>query len=301
MKPKKTLPALALALFLSLILTACGAAPKSEPTSAGSDSATTGTSAKDSQTNELEGKPWVTSILQNNLPPERPNLKDDMYTSYNYDYLSAHQKEGGSPAADHSNDLRTAVTAVIKDGSKTNHDLEQLRIFYNQAADRQAIKEAGLTEIQPYLDRIDVVKSIEQMNELLVSDDFPFRPFIAAGCTTYDADQSAWLACDNRNYLTQIVSKTYVEDCLGTKAKERLTELSKRVINTYKSLVDNTAWLGEESQQRVIEKLDNMTLNVLEPANGYRDYSNLELTPTNKGDGMYLAPEKRIVMWGPDA
>ena len=158
MKPKKTLPALALALFLSLILTACGAAPKSEPTSAGSDSATTGTSAKDSQTNELEGKPWVTSIPQNNLPPERPNLKDDMYTSYNYDYLSAHQKEGGSPAADHSNDLRNAVTAVIKDGSKTNHDLEQLRIFYNQAADRQAIKEAGLSEIQPYLDRIDAVK-----------------------------------------------------------------------------------------------------------------------------------------------
>ena len=305
MKPKKTLPALALALFLSLVLTACGTAPESELTPAVSNSAATsteaGTSAKDSQTHKLEGKPWVTSILQNNLPPERPDLKDDMYTSYNYDYLSAHQKEGGSPAADHSNDLRNAVTAVIKDGSKTNHDLEQLRIFYNQAADRQAIKEAGLTEIQPYLDRIDAVKSIEQMNELLVSDDFLFRPFIAAGCTTYDADQSAWLACDNRNSLTQIVSKTYVEDCLGTKAKERLTELSKRVINTYKSLVDNTAWLGEESQQRVIEKLDNMTLNVLEPANGYRDYSNLELTPTNKGDGMYLAPEKRIVMWGPDA
>ena len=477
MKPKKTLPTLALALFLSLVLTACGAAPESELAPAASNSATTsteaGTSAKDSQTHKLEGKPWVTSILQNNLPPEQPDLKDDMYTSYNYDYLSAHQTEGGNPTADHSDDLRNAVTAVIKDGSKTNHDLEQLRIFYNQAADRQAIKEAGLTEIQPYLDRIDAVKSIEQMNALLVSDDFPFRPFIATGCTTYDmrktnivgvtsdllfcdvhleggtyyqetddeigqqaaqaqlseassyvigdlmaagmdegaatkaaanlieferqygkqlpgsktylqqdfgkmaedqresifepdeffglfsnypmkemlkklgmdhsekygttpkwakafddlwvaenldtiklmakarilketrpyrdksmlverglyanddADQSAWLACDNRNSLTQIVSQTYVEDCLGTKAKERLTELSKRIINTYKDLVDDTAWLGEESQRRVIEKLDHMTLNVLEPADGYRDYSDLELTPTNKGGTLF--------------
>ena len=472
MKPKRTLPALVLALFLSLILTACSAAPDSELMPAVSDSATTSAdtdaSYEDSQSDELEGKPWVTSVLQNNLPPERPDLKDDMYTSYDYGYLSTHQVKGGDPGADHSDDLRNAVTAVIKDDSKTNHDLEQLRIFYNQAADGQAIKEAGLSEIQPYLDRIDAVKSIEQMNELLVSDDFPFCPFIAtdimtcdtrktnivgaasnllfcdvyldggtfyqetddeieqeaaqtqlshassyvigdlmaagmdedaateaaanlveferqygkqlAGTKTYlqqdfgkmaedernsmfepdeffgffsnypmremlaklgidrsekygataewakafdgvwvaenldmiklmakarilketrpyrdksilierglytdDADQSAWSACDNRDSFTQVVSQTYVEDCLGTEAKERLTELSKRIINTYKSLVDDTAWLGEESQHRVIEKLDHMTLNVLEPADGYIDYSDLELTPTDKG------------------
>ena len=469
---KRTLPALVLASFLSLVLTACGAAPDSELMPAVSDNATTSTdtdaSSEDSQSGELEGKPWVTSVLQNNLPPERPDLKDDMYTSYDYDYLSAHQEEGGNPGTDHSDDLRNAVTAVIKDDSKTNHNLEQLRIFYNQAADRQAIKEAGLSEIQPYLDRIDVVKSIEQMNELLVSDDFPFCPFIATDIMTYDtrttnivgaasnllfcdvyldggtfyqetddeieqeaaqtqlsyasqyaaadlmtagmdedaakeaaanlveferlygkylagsktylqqdfgkmaedmrasifepdeffgffsnfpmketlakleldrsekygttadwakafdgvwvpenldiiklmakasilketrpyrdksafierglyaddAGQIAWSACDNRNSFTQIVSQTYVEDCLGAEAKERLTELSKRIINTYKSLVDDTAWLGDESQRRVIEKLDHMTLNVLEPADGYVDYSNLELTPADKG------------------
>ena len=49
--------------------------------------------------------------------------------------------------------------------------------------------------------------------------------------------------------------------------------------------------MGEESRQRVIEKLDHMTLNVLEPAGGYYDFSGIELTPTDQGGtllGNYL-------------
>ena len=246
--------------------------------------------------------------------------------------------------------------------------------LYDQAADRQTLKDKGLSELQPYLDRIDAVDSIEQMNELIASDDFPFNPFVTAMITTYDtrksivepdeffglfarypmkevlaklgmdgsekfnvsaewarafddmwvaenldaiklmakarilketrpyrdgsilierglydgdADQDGWSACDNRNTLTHLVAQTYVEDCLDTGIRERLTELSKDIIDTYKDLVAETPWLAKESQRRVIEKLDHMTLNVLEPSGGYYDYSGLELTPTDEGGSLF--------------
>ena len=133
-------------------------------------------------------------------------------------------------------------------------------------------------------ENLDTIKLMAKAS--ILKETRPYRDksiFFKQDLYTDDADQNAWSACDNRNSLTQIVSQTYVEDCLGAEAKERLTELSERIINTYKSLVDDTAWLGDESQRRVIEKLDHMTLNILEPADGYVDYSDLELTPADKG------------------
>ena len=47
------------------------------------------------------------------------------------------------------------------------------------------------------------------------------------------------------------------------------------------------ASLGGESRQRMIEKLDHMTLNVLEPTGGYFDYSGLELTSTDDGGTLF--------------
>ena len=46
-------------------------------------------------------------------------------------------------------------------------------------------------------------------------------------------------------------------------------------------LVACGAWVGEESRAHIVEKLDHMTLNVLEPAGSYYDYSELEFTPTD--------------------
>ncbi len=471
MRRSKQMAAAVLALMLAFVLTACGGNANGP---SGQDA---GTDATATQQTGLVGKPWVTSVLQGNLPPEVPEAKNDLYTNAAYDYLAAHQMEmGGNAMTDHANELRDSVLSVIADESKTGHALEQLRLFYNQAADTNALKEIGTSEIQPYLDRIDAVTSLDEMNKLLAADDFPFSPFIVAtirsndtqannivginpnflfsdaallGGTIYQetddptAQQAAkaqistmslfigydfqavgmdsqavadllpqlaefetkhgkylegngtfvkkgfgalaetardsvftldeacetcanyplretlakmkkdgaeyyyisraWLkgfndvwtednleaiklmakakvlaearpyfdhsssgeeaaqlealmggaelkpykACDSLDTFAQVIAKTYVEDCLPAGTKERLTELSQQLVNTYKDLVGNTAWLGEESKQRVTEKLDNIALNVLEPDGGYFDYSELELVPTNEGGTLF--------------
>ena len=484
-KPKesrfKRIAAMVIALVMAVSLVACGGGMGgSSPAPAGDESANQNAGTAVVAPGELAGKPWVTSIVQGNLPAERPVAKDDLYTHYAYDYLASHQERPGDQLEDHAAEIKSANLAVITDGSKTGHDLDQLRIFFNQAADFKKLKETGLSEVQPYLDRIAAVSSIEEMNELLLAEDFPFSPFILpvltlsdtrevnivsinpnlvlsdpllvggmyyqnsddpqkqesidrtllimgsdalldlyaqgmeadevmaayekirdfeksyakhldysgrystqafgaaaesarasyitpdelygecpnfpmkamlkklgmdgsplynssegwveafnekwtnenldaikqiaslkvlnetrpyrdpsgvnqvneqSGLPALDAESFAYNACDNMNTFAIVLGNTYVNEALGANAKERLTKLSQDIVNTYKDLVGNTAWVGEESRARAIEKLDHMTLNVLEPTGGYYDFGGLELTPTDAGGtllGNYL-------------
>ncbi len=428
------------------------------------------------QSGQLVGSPWVTSVLIGNLQREQPSVKDDLYTHYNYEYLATHQDQPSSLMDEYADELKASVTSIIKDTSKTDHDLDQLRTFYNQAADTASLQATGLSELQPYLDRIDSVKSLDEMNALLTADDFPFSPFITANVTindtrttnivsvnanlmlfdtllvggtyyqdsddpqvqknmqavlsnamstvlvdlvssgmsvedasalseqllsfekahgkyvessgtyvkedygvmaavardsylspdemyalssnyplkgtleklgkdgskTYvvtkkwleafnklwteenletiklvakvkvlgetrlyrdptarnaileqsgqppiDADSFAYKACTSLDTFGNVVAKTYVDNVLGSNAKSRLTALSQKLVNEYKENINKTTWVGDESKQRIIDKLDNMTLNVLEPEDGYFDYSSLTLTPSDQGGTLF--------------
>lgn len=463
----KKVAASLLTLAMATTLVACGTTTSSTSTNANTSS---------TATSDLYGTPWVTSNVQGNLPSEQPEAKDDVYTHYNYEYLASHQEQPSSVLDDHASEMKDTIATVVKDESKTSHDIEQLRILYNQAADTEALQATGLSEVQPYLDRIDAVGSLDEMNALLTAEDFPFSPFILASVTLNDtrsnnivsiepnfvfcnsllvggtlyqdsddaqtqkstettlqnllvytlidfrnagmepkeakaagdqvlsfekahgkfvpangsylkADYGAmaqaaresyftldeacalapnfplkatleqqgksgsetyavtkkWItafndlwtednletiklvakaqvlsetrpfrdptamdealtqggmavsdaqtfaleACSNIHALGDITAKTYVEEGIGSNAQARLTKLSQRLIDTYKSLVTNTTWLGDESRQRIIEKLDHITLNVLEPTGGYFDYSGLNLTPTDQGGTLF--------------
>ena len=423
------------------------------------------------------GSPWNTSVETGCLPPAKPDLCDDLYTYYNYDFLSQHQDEYYSVSDEHIGELSSAVIDVINDTSKKSHDLEQMRIFYDQALDIEGRKGKGNADIQPYLDKIDSAKSIKELNSVLTADDFPFSPFLLGFIAVTDtrdknrvelmpnllvvdpvfsggeyynnldddessemlenlADQAAiglvpdfrslgmeygeayyavtelaefeknygrfvdydgkyenedygveaaaisegtfaadelyklspvfplkelikkigkdgsekyyigdknWLtalndawtdenldmlklmakakildetrtyrdpteyfamlelcglmlptdseyafaACDSRDTFSQGIGKIYVEDCLGQKAVDRLTDITKQILSAYKKLIGETEWLGEESRAAMTEKLDKMTLNILQPEDGYMDYSGLELVPTDKGGTLF--------------
>ena len=192
-----------LILAAALILSACGAkkdtgsSPVPETSAAETtvktETVSSVTAAETEETSvsaeKTEDKPedkktkdfqWATTVETGRLPAEKPDPKDDIYTYYNYDFLSANQGEYKTPNDAFSDELKDAVTEVIKDENNTWHSLEQLRIFYAQAADLEKINSLGMSPLQPYLDMIDRVSTIEGFNELLSSEDFPFTPFISA-------------------------------------------------------------------------------------------------------------------------
>lgn len=109
------------------------------------------------------GSPWVDSMVTGVLPAEAPDVKDDTYLYFNYEFISGHQGQnmmkimgaGANLVADYA-------AAVIEDesvraavnGAYTESELKQLRIFYRQAKDLDTLKASGINElIQCGMDR----------------------------------------------------------------------------------------------------------------------------------------------------
>ena len=146
-----------------------------------------------SEANDLFGAPWVNSIVDGNIPQEAPDVKDDLFLHYTYDTLQLHQGEQWRPSFDKPA-METYLTEIME-GSQGNGlatagcseaEWEQLSIFYQQASDLDALQEAGISELQPWLDQIQNAASIEELNDVLVSDDFPFSPYLYFIVQAYD-------------------------------------------------------------------------------------------------------------------
>ncbi len=457
---------------VSLALSGCSPAAPGSSSAAASTAASASSVAAASQEAPPEpfGKPWQISMLQGTLPDKAPEFKDDIYTHYNYDFLKEYQSKSYTNLVSPANEIDAAITKAINENKLTGHAYEQLKIFMDQAKDLDTQKKIGFSEVQPYIDMIDAVDSIDKMNELLVSDKFPFTPFIISTLVLYDTrenmavavypnfvlsdlaesatlyqetddankrqqwdnmlmlkafgkmidagligisnekmqqtimdiiafekaygkyadsnerylmgeygtlaqaakdsfltldqlcalspkmpmkamlakckkdnaekyvvaspkwvsalndlwteenletlklvakvkvldetrafrDQSktmemispdaklnpdtvAYSAGKDLNTFAHLFAKIYVDECLGSKAKDRMVKMTKDLVSTYKEMVDKTVWLDDMSAALIQEKLDHLTLNVLEPASGYCDYAGLELTPTDKG------------------
>ena len=123
-----------------------------------------------------------------------------------------------------------------------------------------------MNETRPYLDQTAI-------NQLLEG----------GGQQVQDALTLAFNACDSMDAFAIELAEIYVKEGLGTKAKDRLTNLTEDLIDTYKDLVKETPWIAEESEKRIIEKLDHMAINMLEPAEGYYDFGGLDLVPKEEG------------------
>jgi len=424
---------------------------------------------------ELFGSPWVNSMVVGNLPETAPDLKDDFYAAVNYDVLAANQGGMYMPIMTAAAELEAAVTALLQDGSQAGNEITQLKIFWEQAADMDALRSAGYSQVTPYLERISAVGSLEELNAVLTAEDFPFSPYLTMpvaplalneengvwiypalslttdilngtnnytepaadaaelmqkissldrnmylkdtlttlgveaekvgdtmldlfntevsyvsktyneataaladygyitdapqrlspedlaslcsrfpltatlkkfgkdkasayivlypdwlkaldslwieenldrlklltgfkvlmeaapflnpdpvneiraqnGKMTLDVATNPWNVCNQADTFGQLLAKLYAENVLGSGLKEKLTAMTQELVETYRTLLNETEWLSAESREKALEKLDNMRLNVLEPDGGYYDFSGLKLTPSSEGGSLF--------------
>jgi len=144
---------------------------------------------------ELFGSPWVNSMVIGNLPETAPDLKDDFYAAVNYDVLAANQGGMYMPIMFGAAEVEAAVTALLQDGSLEGDEIDQLKIFWEQAADIEALREAGYSQVTPYVERINAAGSIEELNAVLTAEDFPFSPYLAmhVGPLALNEENGVWI------------------------------------------------------------------------------------------------------------
>ena len=144
---------------------------------------------------------------------------------------------------------------------------------------RELIMAKVMVECLPYLDRTEY-------NERLT----------AMGAPAETPEANAWDICSRTQTFGHLIGQLYAERTLGSTAKERLTSMSKGLLNELRGLISETTWISEDARTRALGKIETMKLNILEPEGGYRDYSSLSLLKGEEG-GTLLGNYLRIKAW----
>ncbi len=170
-------------------------------------------------------------------------------------------------------DKSTAFTTTNPEWIKALNDLWKEE---NLAALKELTAFKVLMECYPFLDQ-------EKANVIRL---------YSAGSGVYTAKVNGYAVCNRCTTLPGLVSRLYVENGLGRETVDRLKKMTNDLIDTYCEMVSETEWLSESGKQKALDKLKNMNLNILEPADGYMDFSGLKLTPASEGGSLldaYLA------------
>lgn len=254
---------LAAALALALALSACSQQVQQD----GSKIAESRQNPAQSQQvepveRELDGKPWVTSVFVGNIPDEAPAAADDLYLHYTYDYIADHQSdlEAANAQLSAEGEVREAVVASIKDEQLNSPELEQLRIFFDQASDLDALKEIGAKEVMPYLDAVQGTQSLDELEEVLLSDDFPFSPWLDTIPMAPDMKSVRGVYVTPHMLFTDETSdgNEYQDSDDEKKAKgyKLLAELTVFVINPELALLDSLGTAQSETDGHELFELE---------------------------------------------
>jgi putative endopeptidase len=80
--------------------------------------------------------------------------------------------------------------------------------------------------------------------------------------------------------MGEAVGRIYVERHFPAEAKVRMDALVSSLVEAYRQSITTLEWMGTETRQRALEKLDAFTPKIGYPVT-WRDYSSLEVDPTD--------------------
>ncbi|MBR0513378.1 MAG: M13 family metallopeptidase [Clostridia bacterium] len=129
------------------------------------------------QEEELFGSPWINSSVIGNVLPEKPEAKDDLFQSANYETILAHQ-ETYLPLYEAGAAIQGAVLSMIGDETAADPEMQAMRTMFTQASDDEGLSRTGWTEADAYVEKILAASTLEELNSALLAEDFPFSPYI---------------------------------------------------------------------------------------------------------------------------
>ena len=77
--------------------------------------------------------------------------------------------------------------------------------------------------------------------------------------------------------LPASMQKVYISKCCTAEDKEKMEELCRTVIDTYREMLSDNSWVSDEVKNHAVEKLDRMTIHAAYP-DKFRDTSGLDLS-----------------------
>lgn len=204
----------------------------------------------------LFGKPWYNITVIGNLPDSAAEAKDDLYSYYNYDFAAAHQDAAVNAATGDTTEIYTAMKDALANASTDDPALEQLRIFHEQALDFETRKNGnGLDELVPYLSGVAQAETLQQLEEAILAEDFPFNPFLRL-CVSSDFATGTNCVCILPNLTFSDEPATYDEPKDAQDMQLKITAMG----NKYQSLIIAYMMTGRSQEEAAAAAQDLIAL-----------------------------------------
>ncbi len=126
------------------------------------------------------------------------------------------------------------------------------------------------------------------------SEDFvvdTYNKYFGASGTLPDEVKAFEMVRDN---LAAPLEKTYVSKYCSEEDRQRVYDICKEVIDTYKEMLNENEWLSDATKAYAIKKLDTMTINAAYP-DKFFDYSSLDISGLS-----YYAAMQKIMLFNSD-
>ena len=181
-----------------------------------------------------DGTPWVDYALCENIAQleEKPDSpKDDFYLWANYDWLRSAEITTGNLAVDNFTDCEYEILdqclAILSDTTQKGEDAAMVQHLYNAYMDWDARDSLGLAPLQEIIERISAVSTLEELTQMLSSEDYIGDSFITTGLELGVSNPDIWIANIAPINLLLNDSAEYRE----------MSEQGKALMAAYKSII----------------------------------------------------------------
>ncbi len=238
----------------------------------------------------------------------------EAYMERTLKYSGMGQEEAKKAAADilaFQKDLAKSALPLSKQNDPgviyNPYSLEELKKLFPEGTIDRFIQSAGLSGLDTY-----VVSQEEQMKKLgsyLTEDSLPLLKNYTIFCLVNDFgiyltpeirdNYRDWHNLQNgikenksdekmASEMTQDMlgfefGQLYVEKQFSQEEKKAIEEMVRQILNAYKSQILALDWMGEETKEAAVRKLDHMTLKIGYPDQWPDDYKNASVRPAEQG------------------
>ena len=180
----------------------------------------------------LGGKPWVNSIIKENITEGMSTSpQDDFYLYSNYDKLSKLEIPEGEYVYGTRYGVRDAVTEkklnVIKDETGTSHDQMLVNGLYKQITDWNSRNAVGIAPAQKTVKEIESIKDMDELNAFI--SDFDKNIFVTRIIKPQTAKDF-----DSDNNVLKFNQPAFILG--GAEEYSNRSEYGEIVYNAYKTL-----------------------------------------------------------------
>ena len=146
------------------------------------------------------GKPWIDSdIKENVISSQRPSPKDDYHLYVNYDWLLKNEipegEKGISSFYQVQKTVEENIGEVLTDSKLRGHDVGLVQSLYNAILDWNSRDALGIKPLQPVVDQIKNIKTIDELSDFITSPEKTFLvpKFVGVSNTVKPADSLSYI------------------------------------------------------------------------------------------------------------